>query len=594
MPFTNRYYPKLQHFNQNNGIWGLVRWLLDDQTTVAPNGPTPGSLSDAVLSTSPAGPGWKLVECRSNGGRYQPGSPTSGDGTLSGIVSTGEGVAHNWRLGATQAVNQITVTGGSASPGDTVTINGIVLTAVNGARTPGADDFDVSSGVTSTIVADMVAAINDPLNSFTSTVTAVDNDPDVELTAVVVGPSGNALTLATSNATAFGLTEPTFFGVLEADDWIVLETDRETALGATAQATASITPATGASSVTILINGIALTGVSGARTSGADDFDMSLGTVAALTAEITAAINDGANSFSTTVTATDNGTNVGLTADATNHPGTTGNLLTLSVTSVGATYTVSGPVFTGGNFGEECQLMFAIGAANDDLLHLLIPLADWTTFSSNDPATSLTLPTASVGDGLATFQSTTIPDTTFDILAVADEGMLALFWNPNRTDNLWFQYWGDVDNPNPSDSRPFIVRLSGSAGDESKIVNWQQVSFSFYWRRISPVDNTTLVTGHESTSFVGGTFSAHIHARGALWGLDSRLGTRQFFPVGVIMATSGHEHWAGWLKNIYEGHNYLGLRGSSGARDFIWLREGAIAADNNSTIVMAWDGITEV
>ena len=596
MPFTPTYYNKKAHYNQNNGVWGFVRWLLNDKTTVSPNGPVSGSKSDAVLSAGPAGPGWKLVECHSNGARYIPGGGPSGDGTLSGIVTTGEGIAHNWRLGATQSVNEITVTGGSVVAADTVTINGVILVAVSGARTPGSDDFDMSSGVTATIVADMVAAINDPLNSFTTTATAVDASPDVELTAVVTGPAGNALTLATNNAGAFGLTEATFFGVLDPDDWIVLETDRATILGATALATGTITPGTGGpSAATITINGVVLTGVAGARTSGSDDFNMSLGTVAALVTEITAALNDAANSFETIITASDDTTSVGLTAVVGGHPGAVGNLITLAAAATGATYVVSGPVLTGGNFGEECQFMFAIGTANDDLLQLMIPLADWAASSSNVGASSLTLPVTSFGQGLATLHSTTIPNTTFQIMAVADEGMCAMFWDPNNDGNLWFQYLGDVDNPNPSDDKPFVMRQSTlTSGDEEFSAHWSQGSFTFYWQRISPVDDTTLINGHEQTAHVFGTFAAHIHSRSGLWGLDTRLGTRQFFPVGLIFVTSGHEHQAGWLKNVFEGHNQLSLRGSSGARDFIWRWDGPIGTDNFSPIVMSWDGLTEV
>jgi hypothetical protein len=55
---------------------------------------------------------------------------------------------------------------------------------------------------------------------------------------------------------------------------------------------------------TLTINGVTLTAVAGARTSGANDFNGSLGTASAIAAEIVAALNDGANSFSTFITPT--------------------------------------------------------------------------------------------------------------------------------------------------------------------------------------------------------------------------------------------------------------------------------------------------
>lgn len=114
----------------------------------------------------------------------------------------------------TQSTGTVLVTGAPLPAAtDTITIGGVLLTAVAGARTPGADDFDVSSGVPATIGADIVAAINDPLNSFTGTVTAVDSGGGlVTLTAVPLGTLGDAITLATSNIPAFTLSGATLSG----------------------------------------------------------------------------------------------------------------------------------------------------------------------------------------------------------------------------------------------------------------------------------------------------------------------------------------------------------------------------------------------
>jgi hypothetical protein len=60
------------------------------------------------------------------------------------------------------------------------------------------------------------------------------------------------------------------------------------------------------------IAGFTLTGVIGARTSGSDDFDASVATPPAMAIEITAAINDPANSFASFITATAVGSRVEL------------------------------------------------------------------------------------------------------------------------------------------------------------------------------------------------------------------------------------------------------------------------------------------
>lgn len=113
---------------------------------------------------------------------------------------------------------------GDVSAGDTITIGGVVLTGVSGPRTSGSDDFSIDDdgggGGTinnaTTLVAELVRAINDPNNSFTTIATAADNDPDVDLTAVAPGDAGDAVTLATNDATAFTVSGANFTGGVDA------------------------------------------------------------------------------------------------------------------------------------------------------------------------------------------------------------------------------------------------------------------------------------------------------------------------------------------------------------------------------------------
>ena len=112
---------------------------------------------------------------------------------------------------------------------------------------------------------------------------------------------------------------------------------------------------------TLTISGTALTGVASTRTSGSDDFSVSGGTPSAIAAEITAAINDSANSFDTLVEATVAAEVVTLTAVT---AGSGGNALTLasSTTPVGG-LTLSGATLAGGGAdgstlaSESCSIL---------------------------------------------------------------------------------------------------------------------------------------------------------------------------------------------------------------------------------------------
>jgi hypothetical protein len=148
----------------------------------------------------------------------------------------------------------------------------------------------------------------------------------------------------------------------------------------TIEATGSVTVAGVTSATnTITINGTVLTAVSGSRTSGSDDFSISSGTTAGIAADIVAAINDGANSFTGIVTASLNGSIVELTAVPT---GSSGNSITLA-TSDAVNFTLSGATLSGGS-EEELQLgsSTSVVAVQGDLT-----VAGSSTISVNETVT---------------------------------------------------------------------------------------------------------------------------------------------------------------------------------------------------------------
>ena len=77
------------------------------------------------------------------------------------------------------------------------TLNGVVLTAVAGARTSGNNDFSVLSGTIAGITADMVAAINDVANAFAAAnLAGTDASPTVILNPIAeTVPAGETVTI---------------------------------------------------------------------------------------------------------------------------------------------------------------------------------------------------------------------------------------------------------------------------------------------------------------------------------------------------------------------------------------------------------------
>lgn len=108
---------------------------------------------------------------------------------------------------------------------NTITIAGTVFTAITGARTPGANNFD-RSGTDIADATDLVAAINDPLNwvgDAPVTATNVGGTSNVvTITAVDVGLAGNGITLAQTGGT-ITLSAATLTGGRDADSSGYLE-----------------------------------------------------------------------------------------------------------------------------------------------------------------------------------------------------------------------------------------------------------------------------------------------------------------------------------------------------------------------------------
>lgn len=102
----------------------------------------------------------------------------------------------------TQVAASGTVTCASALAADTVTVSGVVLTAVSGA--PGANQFDISGSNTAAAVS-LAAAMNANA-TISGLVTATSALGVVTVTAKVKGVVGNAITLASSDGTRLAVS----------------------------------------------------------------------------------------------------------------------------------------------------------------------------------------------------------------------------------------------------------------------------------------------------------------------------------------------------------------------------------------------------
>jgi len=107
------------------------------------------------------------------------------------------------------ASGTVTINAAPLATGDSITINGTALTGTAGTRTSGSNDFSVSGMTDAAIAAEIVDAINDSANAFSSLVSAEATGAGlnvVTLTAITAGSGGNAITLASSTTPPGNMT----------------------------------------------------------------------------------------------------------------------------------------------------------------------------------------------------------------------------------------------------------------------------------------------------------------------------------------------------------------------------------------------------
>lgn len=206
---------------------------------------------------------------------------------------------------------------------------------------------------------------------------------------------------------------------------------------------------------------------------------------------------------------------------------------------------------------------------------MLMPFADFNT--SESALSPPSFPTGSIGAGSGSFVSMGGFSSDATYSAVADEGMAALLFDDNTTAVDWL-YVGEVDSlyntpaSGTQDPRPFVIN------DIPSDVEWD---LGFRWNRISPANNrTALGTGH-ATGLNG--FNDHVHNNNSdlvngIWGI---------LPVGVAFDDSGHDHFAGWFRNVYSVSDQMETSGTLSGSNFMHRTNGSQAQ-----ICFKWDGST--
>lgn len=227
-----------------------------------------------------------------------------------------------------------------------------------------------------------------------------------------------------------------------------------------------------------------------------------------------------------------------------------------------------------GTLGNPLQVLARVENSTGRFAFQMIPLADWTTGGGS--TSTPTLPATTVP------ATPTAPDTLTAsgyLYCTADLGMFALAYDNKTTlTNHWW-YVGEVDPPDIADDpRPFVFW-----DDPNDPLDGED------WRRLSPVDNVTLLGGSNAGRRmcyapydVTGALTSGAPPKNALSKINE-------YSLGVDFITTSHDHDAGVLRYVTGAHVGIGARGTvtySTADDRITVN----AKNGDICILHEWDG----
>jgi len=223
---------------------------------------------------------------------------------------------------------------------------------------------------------------------------------------------------------------------------------------------------------------------------------------------------------------------------------------------------------------NQFQVYFELDSTTGFLV-LLMPYAD---FSTGGPATSPpTFPTRSIGTGASYGSPITLTGftSTADYTVIADHGV-AIFLFDSAATTVYWAYVGELDHPNPSDTRPFVI--SKNTADVHIDTGTNIWSFS------DPFDQTF---NHGVWTVWYGVLPGQVHESTID---DDLLGFRAILPVMVHQSTGSLAGIRGWTRHVFSGHEDLGNSGTMDNRRFMYRND---EIGNEASLVFTWDGETD-
>lgn len=222
------------------------------------------------------------------------------------------------------------------------------------------------------------------------------------------------------------------------------------------------------------------------------------------------------------------------------------------------------------NLFVKCQLFGEFSFA-------LAPLGDWTV--GGGTPTSPTLPATILGEPPNTPGSIDIAwantvDRFFSVLL--DEGMILLraARASTHTDLKW-AYIGEINPHNgvAQDPRPFVVPIN---------MNTPSLQAGAHWRRISPIDDSTLVTCNHEVRFDAALDSATEY---------NDLGREYISSVDLFANTAGHRFHIGSLRNVAAGPSTIPANRATvgtSASDFRFEAWGSTVSGDDPYLVVPY------
>jgi len=313
-----------------------------------------------------------------------------------GTVTCLNAVANTFSTGTVTCLNAVantfsigTVTAATAIQGNTATINGLVYTGVDGAKSDNTE-FSVDTGNNET-AADLADSINNDVRVGTlGDVSANAVAAVVTLTSDVAGVAGDATTLVSSGAT-LAVSGATFASGVDAD--------------------------------TFEVNGLTYTGVAGVKSDNTE-FSIDTSDILCATDIVDSITNDVRAGTSGDVSAANGGTAV--VTFTTDVEGVAGDAITLSSTD-GVTLAVSGAVFSGGvdadTFTVNGLLYTGVAGAKSDNTEFSIDTSDIA--AATDIVDSITNDARSgtSGDISAANGGTAVVTMTTDVAGTAGDAI---------------------------------------------------------------------------------------------------------------------------------------------------------------------------